>query len=490
MAKARKPKVAASPVTVRSSLECLLLHPLLVFGVTFAIRAALFTCRYAVEPFTASPVIPHPSLAEVVGADAAAAWHGAAESAYVSNAHAERLVTPPPVHFSMSIPATEAATWREVVYWRERGFAAEVPYFLQSLAPWYTRFIPAALAAPPITGLVLSAMDGLTAALISRWPSTTAALLYGFFILNPIIALTTAAESLTAFELLLLTVTVDLCRRRAASVLAHAGALVCAAVLGSPFIAVPMVLLAPVGTASRGIAFAGAAALTVGVGAYAVLYLTATEASHRFASLYAPPDNGVMWYVRQLVLPAFERCLELLTLQLAPMLLIPATVALPAAYALQPPSPAALQHLVPDGRVFLVLMAEGLSALFRPQLTLPYCFLVVLHFYASLNPAATKTVTLEDGRVVTYSPYMRVRLLVPIFVQLTSIPLEVSFYTGWVLRETANANWKFFSDVAFMVGAMSFFVLWYAEVVDDAVQSEKAAAAADETDRAAAQKAA
>ncbi|AIO02205.1 GPI transamidase component Tta2, putative [Leishmania panamensis] len=465
---------AARRLPIRTSVERLLLNAFVVFLVTFVVRATLFTFRYSVEPYIASPIIQHPSLVDVVGREASGAWHGTTQSAYVSGGglQVERLMTPPPVHFSMSIATTEASTWREVVYWRERGFAKGTPYYLQGLALWYVRFIPAVLAKPPVTGLVLSAIDGLTAALISRWSSASSALLYGFFVLNPIMVLTTTSESITSFEMFLLTVTVDLCARRATSVVAYAGALICAFTLGSHFIAVPVVLLAPLGTPSYSIAFAVAAALTAGVGAYAVLYLYSTEASHRFASLYAPPDNGVMWYVRQLALPSFERCLELLMLQLASMLLIPAAVALPTGYFRQPSSSSAHQHLFTDGRIFLLLMAEGLSVLFRTQLTLPYCFLIILHFYSSLNPAATKTVTLKDQRVVTYSPYTRARLLVPIFIQLTSIPLEVSFYTGWVLRETANANWKFFSDVAFMVGATGFFVVWYAEVVEDAVLCE------------------
>ncbi|CBZ25908.1 conserved hypothetical protein [Leishmania mexicana MHOM/GT/2001/U1103] len=478
MATATSARVAELP-PVRTSVERLLLNPFVVFLVTFAIRATLFTFRDSVEPYIAFSVIPRPSLEDIVGKAATGAWHDAAQSAYVSGGgrQAERLMTPPPVHFSMSISMTEASTWREVVYWRESGFAEVAPYYLQELALWYVRFIPAVLAKPPVTGLVLSAMDGLTAALVSRWSSASAALLYAFFVLNPIMILTTTSESLTSFELLLLTVTVDLCARRAKSALAYTGALVGAFTLGSHFIAVPVILLAPLGTQSYRIAFAVAAALAAGVGAYAVLYLYSTEVSHRFASLYAPPDNGVMWYVRQLVLPSFERCLEVFMLQLAPMLLIPAAVAFPVGYLRQPLSSTAHPHLFTDGRVFLLLMAEGLSVLFRNQLTLPYCFLIILHFYSSLNPTASKKVTLEDQRVVTYSPYMRVRLLVPIVIQLTSIPLEASFYAGWVLRETANANWKFFSDVAFMLGATAFFVLWYAEVVEDAVLCENDAGA-------------
>ncbi|KAG5488462.1 hypothetical protein JIQ42_00069 [Leishmania sp. Namibia] len=474
MVKATAVRAAALP-PVRMSVERLLLNPFVVFLVTFLVRAALFKFRYSVEPYIASPIIPHPSLEEVVGKKAAGAWHGGAQSAYVSGvgSHVEQLVTPPPVHFCMSISITEAPTWREVVYWRERGFAEETPYYLQALAPWYVRFIPAALAKPPVTGLVLGVMDGLTAALISRWSSANAALLYTFFVLNPITAFTTASESLTSFEFLLMTITVELCARRATSALMHAGALISAFSLGSHFLAVPVILLSPLGTQSYRVAFAAAATLAAGVGAYAVLYMYSVEVSHRFASLYAPPDNGVMWYVRQLVLPSFEQCLELFMLQLASMLLIPASVALPAGYVRQPSPSAAHPHLFTDGRVFFVLLAEGLSVLFRTQLTLPYCFIVVLHFYSSINPAATKTMTLEDQRVVTYSPYTRVRLLVPIMVQMTSIPLEVSFYAGWVLRETANANWKFFSDLAFVVGATAFFLLWYTEVVEDAIMCEE-----------------
>ncbi|GET93133.1 hypothetical protein, conserved [Leishmania tarentolae] len=460
---------------VRKSVERLLLNPFVVFLVTFAIRAVLCTFRYSVEPYMGSPVITHPSLEDITGKAAAGAWPDAAQSAYVTSggSRAERLVRPPPVHFSMSISMTEASTWREVVYWRESGFAEAVPYYLQGLAVWYARFIPAVLARPPVTGLVLSAMDGLTAVLVSRWSSARAVLLYALFVLNPIVIFTTTSESLTSFELFLLTVTVDLCARRAKSALAYAGALVCAFTLGSHFIAIPVVLLAPLGTQSYHVAFAAAAALVAGVGAYAVLYLYSTEASHRFASLYAPPDNGVIWYVRQLILPSFERCLEVLLLQIAPMLLIPVTVAFPVSYLHQPLSPTAHPHLFTDGRVFLVLMAESLSVLFRNQLTLPYCFIIILHFYSSLNPAAYKTVTCDDQRVVAYSPYTRVRLLVPIFIQMTSIPLQASFYAGWVLRETANANWKFFSDVAFMMGATAFVLLWYTEAVDDAVLCEK-----------------
>ncbi|KAG5463894.1 hypothetical protein LSCM1_00067 [Leishmania martiniquensis] len=473
MEKPKAVKAAGAP-PARMSVERLLLNPLVVFLATVFVRAALFWFRFSVEPYIASPIIPHPSLEEVVGTNTTGAWNGAARSAYVSRfgLHAEQLVTPPPLHFSMSISMMEAPTWREVVYWRERGFAEEAPYYLQALAPWYVRFIPAILAKPPATGLVLSVMDGLTAALISRWSSANAALLYAFFVLNPIMAFTTISESLISFEFLLMTVTVELCARRAKSTLMYAGALIAALFLGSDFLAVPVILLSPLGSRSYHVAFAVAAALVAGVGAYAVVYLYSVEVSHRFASLYAPPDNGVMWYVRQLVLPSFEHCLELFMLQLASMLLIPAAAALPSGYVRQPSSSAARPHLFTDGRVFFVLMAEGLSVLFRTQLTLPYCFIVIVHLYSSLNPAATKTMTLEDQRVVSYSPYTRVRLLLPIMIQMTSIPLEVSFYTGWVLRETANANWKFFSDLAFVAGATTFFTLWYNEVVEDAVMCE------------------
>ncbi|KPI89245.1 hypothetical protein ABL78_1668 [Leptomonas seymouri] len=478
---------------VRMRVDRVLMNPAIVFLITFSIRYALFSFRYAAEPFLASPVIPHPTVAEVIGADAAKALHYGAEPAFRSGTTGECQVTPPPVHFSMWIPMTEAATWREVVFWRERGFADKLPHYLQALAPWYARFIPAALAAPPWTGLVLSAMDGVTAALISRFSSTSTALLYAFFVVNPFEALTTAFASLTAFELLLLTLTVYLCSCRHTSVAAHVGALLCAVFLGSHFIAVPVALLAPIGTSSKVTAFGAAAAISLGVGAYAIGYLYLTEESHRSSVLYAPPDNGVMWYVRQLVLPSFERCLEIFMLQLAPVLLIPMTIAFPTSYvrgrlaepsSLQKASATAAAdgaveapmypRIFPDVRVFLVLMAEGLSVLFRTQITLPYCFLIVLLFYSCLNPAASKTVTLEDKRVVTYSVYERVRLLVPIFIQLTCVPLQIGFYTGWVLRETANGNWKFFSDIGFMVGITAFFVLWYAEVVEDAIACERA----------------
>ena len=485
---ASKPSaVVVTPTPARSRVERVLLHPLFVFLVTFGVRYALFACRYVVEPYLASPVIPHPTVAELLGVDTATALGYGAESAFVSGTTGERQVTPPPVHFSMWIPMTEAATWREVVFWRERGFTSELPYYLQALAPWYARFIPAVLATPPWTGLVLSAMDGVTAALIAQWTSTSAALLYAFFVLNPFEALTTAFEALTALELLLLTLAVHLCARRRASAVVYAAAVLSAAALGSHFIAVPVALLAPLGTSSKAVAFGAAVALTLGVGACAVAYLYATEESHRAASLYAPPDNSVMWYVRQLVLPSFERCLEVFTLQLASVLVIPAAVALPTSYVCGPradsptkASPSSFAavgypRVFPDVRVFVVLLAEGLSVLFRPQLTLPYCFFVVLLFYSCLNPAAQKTVTLEGKRVVTYTVYARVRLLVPIFIQLTSVPLQISFYAGWVLRETFNANWKFFSDVGFMVGSTAFLVMWYIEVVKDAIACEKAA---------------
>ncbi|KAG5489943.1 hypothetical protein JKF63_00061 [Porcisia hertigi] len=472
-----KPKAvgAAALLPVRTPLVRFLLNPLVVFIVTFSIRAALFTFRYSVEPYIAYPVIPHPSLGELLGKSATRASSDAAQSAYVirSGWAAERLVTPPPLHFSMSIPMTEASTWREVVYWRDRGFADGVPFYLQTLAPWYVRFIPSLLAQSPLTGLALSAVDGVTAALISRWSSVTAALLYALFVLNPFIIFTTTSESLTSVELLLMTLTVDFCTQRTKSVIAYAGALLCALTLGSHFIALPMALLAPLGIRSYTVAFSVAVALAASVGIYSMFYLYITEVPHHSTSLYAPPDNGVIWYVRQLILPSFGRCLELFMIQLASMLLIPVSLALPRAYLHQSASSAAHPHLFTEGRLFLVLMAEGLSVFFRSQLTLPYCFLIILHFYSSLNPAATKTVTLEDERVVTYSPYKRVRLLVPIFLQLISVPLEVSFYAGWVIRETANANWKFFADVVFVGSAASFFVLWFTEVMNDALVCEE-----------------
>lgn len=491
-----------SCLCLSSEVERRLLNPLIVFCITVLVRCLLFDQRYNMELYVSSPIISHPMLSDVIPPSSvpphdslvgrAAPDRGASTGAFVTHDYHERFVAPPASHFMLWGPSDEMATWREVVYWRDRGYGnGTMPYYLKALAPWYASFIPSILASPQCAILVLSCMDGATAVVLSQWSSSRAALTYGFLVLNPALILPTVHLSLCSFNLFLLTMGLQCFRYRRHSPFALPAAFGFIAFLGSPFLAVLVTMMVPVGAQSKLLSFASAAALICFVGVYTTIYAAWIKDTEHYSSLYSPPDVGVQWYVRQLVLAVFSRSLEFLMMQLPCMLIIPAAISLPVCYATQTAveamesaaatsvKPKSKQPALPvherifeDGHLFILINAVGLAILFRTQLTLSYWFIVPVYIYSSLNPRANKRCILDDGSPIVYTPHLRVRLLMPIFTVLTSNLLQFSFYSGWVLRDSANANWKFFSDIGFVVGSLSFITLWFGEGVEDAMRYE------------------
>lgn len=479
---------AASDTPVVARMKTLLMRPLVAFMVTVAIRLIVYAARSAMEA-RLSPLIAQPSLSTILAPSAGTHRHAATTrgglAAYYSPS-GEQIPSTLPIQFSLLIPPTDAGVWREAVFWRQH-FLTPLPKYIEALVPWYVRFIPAALASSPVTGVWLSVCDGLTAYLVAGWSSATFGVLYSLFVLNPFTVLPAVYESLTPLECLMLALVVQCCVLRGrskgvASWLWEAVGVGLSLCLGSDFIALTAAVVFPVGSTNRRRVFAVTMILILSMGAYALRYLYRTDAVFRATSLYAPPDNGVRWYVRQLVLPAFERCLDLFHLQLPAIMVIPMAAVMPS-YSPLRRTPA----IFTDMKLFVVLMAVCLCILLRNYLTLPYCCMALLFLYSSLNTAATKTVVKRGeatrstkGEVVpaapvtvTYSVYFRVRVLVPVYFTLLSVPLELGFYVGWVLLEVANANWVFFAQMAFVVGGAIFCVLWYSEVLENVLEQEK-----------------
>ncbi|EAN84805.1 hypothetical protein, conserved [Trypanosoma cruzi] len=368
---------------------------------------------------------------------------------------------PLPYHFGITTPNTAAETWKEAVFWKQR-FGA-VPEYLLVVVPWYVEHIPLLPSAMYVS--ILCVCDALTVFLVSQWPSAIPQLVFTLFVLNPAMILLPALESLAPVEHLILTVVIECCRRpRIRGGLIYV-ARILAPVLGFSFIAVTVALWFPVGTKSSKVAIIGVILGELGIGGFSLLYLFQWRNMSTRTSLYAPPDNGVMWYVRLLIIPVFERCMEVFQIQLPAMLTVLVAVAVPTEVLAKPLEYAS--SIPGNRRLFLVLFAVCLSKLCRFHLALPDYSLAALFIYSLLNKTGGGG---KGGKEETgFSMFDRIcsaNVFLPVYTLLLAVPLQYSFYTGWVMWDTANPNWVFFPQVAFAVVGAIFLIIFLRKVFD------------------------
>ncbi|KAG8344671.1 hypothetical protein TRVL_04504 [Trypanosoma vivax] len=367
-----------------------------------------------------------------------------------------------PYSFGITTSKTASETWKEAVMWKQEF--GTVPSFLASVVPWYTEYIPKATS--DVYVAVLCLCDALTAFFVCQWPSASPHLVYTLFVLNPFMVLLPPLESLLPLEHLLLAIIVECCRRsRVRSWTIHIARLV-APVLGFHFIAVVVALWFPVGAASQKITHIGIILCTACMGAFGLLFLWWWGTCMESSSLFAPPDNGVMWYVRLLILPAFHSCLEVCQIQL------PAALTLLFSTGVPPENKESTKMMkyggcVPgDRRLLIVLLAICLSKLFCNHLILSDYAVMVLFIYSLLG------VEKKKGMQSMLERMRAQNVFVPVFTLLLVIPLQYSFYTGWVMWDTANPNWVFFPQVAFVtVGGI--FLLTFVDAIVEAIKEEE-----------------
>ncbi|KEG10018.1 putative GPI transamidase component Tta2 [Trypanosoma grayi] len=374
-----------------------------------------------------------------------------------------------PYHFGITTPNTGAEIWKEAVFWKQEFNS--VPDYITAVAPWYAEYIPPAPAGVYVT--VLCLLDGLTAFIVSRWPSATPQFVYTLFVLNPAMILLPVLESLAPVEHFLLAIIIECSRRQRVQPWLMNIARLILPVLGFSFIAVAVALWFPIGTTSPKIALVGALLGAASIGGCGLLYLRLYGELRAQTSLYAPPDNGVMWYVRLLIIPAFERCMDVFQFQLPAILTMPLAVALPAD-AEAPTAPTLERTGVVPGnrRLLVVLFAICVSKACRCHLALPDYMLGVLFLYSLLDK--TSRLGQRDGGTSMLERLRTANVFVPVYTLLLTVPLQYSFYTGWVMWDTANPNWVFFPQVAFtIVGGM--FVLTFLKAAVEAISAEAAA---------------
>ncbi|ORC93145.1 putative GPI transamidase component Tta2 [Trypanosoma theileri] len=368
-----------------------------------------------------------------------------------------------PYHFGITTPNTGAEVWKEAVFWKHR-FGA-VPEFLGGIAPWYAEYIP--VASSTMYVVILCLFDALTAFFVSQWPSAMPQITFSLFVLNPVMIFLPILESLAPVEHLLLTLVIECClRRRKYPYLIYVARLV-QPILGFSFIALIIALWFPVGTSSPRIGLVASLLGAFGVGGLGLLYLWYWGALSEKTSLYSPPDNGVMWYVRLLILPAFGRCVDVFEVQLPAVVTLPLALALPAEV---PKSKGVQSSSIPgDRRLFLVLFAICVSKLCRSNLALSDYSLGVLFLYSLLEVSDKKSK--KNGKISMFERMLGANVFVPVYTLLLVVPLQHSFYTGWVMWDTANPNWVFFPQVAFVIMG-SIFLLTFLNVAVDAIQAE------------------
>ncbi|RNF13498.1 putative GPI transamidase component Tta2 [Trypanosoma conorhini] len=360
---------------------------------------------------------------------------------------------PLPYHFGITTPNTGAESWKETVFWKQQF--GVVPDYLTVVVPWYVEYIP---RLPSVVNVnILCVCDALTVFIVSQWPSAIPQLLFTLFVLNPAMVLLPALESLAPIEHLVLTLIIECSRRRRSRGWLIYVARILASVLGFHFIALTVALWFPVGTSSSRWALFGVLLGELIVGGFGLLYLVFWGGLRARTSLYSPPDNGVMWYVRLLIIPVFERCMEVFQIQL------PAFVTLLVAVALPPEVPAMTLRCassVPgDRRLLLVLFAVCASKLCRCHLALPDYSVAVVFIYSLLDTMGGKG---KVGKAETeQSMFDRIKnanVFVPVYTLLLVVPLQYGFYTGWVMWDTANPNWVFFPQVAFVIVGAIFML--------------------------------
>ncbi|KAH9582306.1 GPI transamidase subunit PIG-U [Trypanosoma melophagium] len=368
-----------------------------------------------------------------------------------------------PYHFGITTPNTGAEVWKEAVFWKHH-FGA-VPEFLGGIAPWYAEYIP--VAPSMVYVILLCFFDAVTAFFVSQWPSAMPQITFSLFVLNPVMIFLPVLESLAPVEHFLLALLIQCCLgRRKRPYLIYVARLV-QPILGFSFIALIVALWFPVGTPSPRIGLMASLLGAVGVGGLGLVYLWYWGTLGDKTSLYAPPDNGVMWYVRLLILPAFGRCIDVFQIQLPAVITLPLALALPA--EVQESKRVQRSSIPGDRRSFLVLFAICVSKLCRCNIALSDYSLGVLFLYSLLEVSDKQSK--ENRKITMFERMRKANIFVPVYTLLLVVPLQHSFYTGWVMWDTANPNWVFFPQVAF-VTLGSIFLLIFLNVAVDAIKAE------------------
>lgn len=488
---------------------------------------------------------------------------------FFSHYNAEEMAPSFPLRFSSTIPPMEASVWRDVVFLKQRlmsetappmadGINVLLPDYLRSLAPWYAQFIPPVLAQQPWSILLLTLFDGVTATIFAGlFPSTDTTLLYLLFVCCPFTIAACIYESLQPLEMLLLTCIVEACRRagrwsrgddddgdgskpttsKPRRVVFLSLAVLASLFLGCSFLGVTVALLFPIGLRSRRMTMLAALSLTVFVGVYAlgiVFFDTHEKTPHgskgtgsilttslglngyarkaELSTLYAPLDNGVLWYVRQVVLPVFEENLALVLLQVPALSMIPLCSVMPEVGQYidafkrkrraggKVPS-AMIQPLFKDTKVFVVIFSVFVSLLYRFYFNLAYMFFGLLLIYSNANGKATERVRSDPDSVVppvvrslgqlsakeklamaaadaghkvrTFAAHERARILIPLYMLIIFAACQLGLYVSFCLYEVSNANWLFFSGVAVSLAHSFFLAAWLDAVAEDIVKIER-----------------
>lgn len=368
-----------------------------------------------------------------------------------------------PYKFGITTPNSDADTWKEAVFWRERF--GVVPDYLLAVVPWYIQYVPAASSA--VYAIFLCFVDALTAFLISQWPSSTPKLIFTLFVLNPVMVFLPALESLAPLEHFMLAIIVECCRRRINRGWYIYIAILSACVLGIYFFAVTLALCFPLKMSGVKYDVFWAIFGVLALGGFALFYLFYYGSLTTRTSLYSPPDSGVMWYVRLLIIPAFSRCMDVFQLQLPAILLFPVAVVLPESVSTTTSGYAS--SIPGDRRLLLVLLAICFSKFCRCNLALSDCSITVLFIYSLLDKNGLQKMNdekSEDAKLSMFDRIVSSNVFVPLYTTLLLVPLTYSFYTGWVVWDTANPNWLFFPQAAFLIVGGIFLVSFFKVVVD------------------------
>ncbi|CCW59953.1 unnamed protein product [Phytomonas sp. EM1] len=455
----------SKPVTPTSRL----MNPWIAFFITIAVRLVLAMSYDVLERGVTEPWVFHPPRGFPLGSNSTLAYH---------TADGERVVAQPLLRFSLIPAPLDAGVWREVGFLRAHFSEHGIPDYLLSISPWYVRFLPPFLACRPWPAAWLGLCDGLTAFFLAGWPSCTPTLLYAGFVFNPFMVLPALYESIMPLEWFLLAIVVEGCRQRRQRPWVFLLALIASIALGSSFLAVPVMLLYPMGVRCRGVAIGSAAALSLVVGAYALLYRVYTEDVFQRTAAYIPIDHGTLWYVKMSIFPAFERCLEIA------LVIIPAVITLPTAVAIPPfavTEVSSSRHtpLVADVKVFMVCFAIAISVMFRSFLTIPFWCLVVLFMYANRTPAAAALPDISESdsekRPVGDFQSVKLDMFFPIFTFLITVPAVWGFYLAYGFWEVSNMNWIFFFNMSFLFSCVGYLIIWMNAVIVDITNRESRA---------------
>nr|CCC93662.1 conserved hypothetical protein [Trypanosoma congolense IL3000] len=369
-----------------------------------------------------------------------------------------------PYQFGLTTSKSGAETWKEAVFWKQNfGF---VPAFLTTVGPWFIEYIPPAPSEAYV--LVLCLCDALTAYFVSQWPSAKPKLIYTLFSLNPVMVFLPMLESLAPIEYMLLALILECCRRRRVHAVCLYVARLLAPLLGFHFIAIIIALWFPVGTTCPKVAIASSVLCAACIGSFGLLYLRWWGDHMEQTSLYSPPDNGVMWYVRLLIMAAFHCSMEVGQIQLPAVLTLIFTTGVPPEREVAAVTMKRGGSIPGDRRLLVVLLAVCISKLFCQHVILADYLVTMLFLYSLLEVDGVGGVKPMFDRV------LEINVFLPILTLLLVMPLQYSFYTGWVMWDTANPNWVFFPQIAFVtVGGI--FLLTFINAVVDAIKEETTA---------------